>query len=143
MIIPDVNVLVFAHNEGSSFHLKASKWWENALNGDIPILLPHICVNGFVRIMTHPRILEEPLTVAEALEMADVWLESDCVALLPPGMRHYFFYKQLLLKIGVGGKLTTDAYIAAMALENQATVFSNDSDFSRFSGLKWKNPINN
>ena len=142
MIIPDVNLLVSAHNETSIFHKAALDWWETSLNGDASILLPHICVNGFVRIMTHPKILVEPLSVREALEAVDIWMGSSCISLLAPGLRHYEFYKNILMEIGVGGKLTTDAYIAAMAIENQATVFSNDSDFSRISGLRWKNPLN-
>ena len=141
MIIPDVNLLVYAHNESSSFHGVAAGWWENSLNGDVTILLPHVCVNGFIRIMTHPKILVDPLEVGEAIEMVDVWLESSSLSLLAPGLGHYEFYKKALLEIGVGGKLTTDAYIAALAMESQGTVFSNDSDFSRFSGLKWKNPL--
>ena len=141
MIIPDVNLLVYAHNESSKFHTAASQWWEGSLNGDTTIFLPHVCINGFIRIMTHPKILMEPLDVSEAFEMVDIWLDSSCISLLAPGLRHYEFYKKALLEIGVGGKLTTDAYIAAMAMENQATVFSNDSDFSRFPGLRWQNPL--
>ena len=141
MIVPDVNLLVYAHNESSRFHTEASRWWEAGLNGDKSVLLPHICINGFIRLMTHPKILEEPLRVGDTLEMVDVWLESECVSLLGPGERHYSFYKKALLNVGIGGKLTTDAYIAAMAMENQATVYSNDNDFGRFVGLKWENPL--
>lgn len=141
MILPDVNLLVYAHNKASQCHRQAAPWWEDCLNGEGGILLPHICINGFVRIMTHPKILEEPLDIGEAFEMTDVWLESDCLSLLAPGMRHYSLYKNALLEAGTGGKLTTDAYLAALALENQATIYSNDSDFSRFSGLKWENPL--
>jgi toxin-antitoxin system PIN domain toxin len=141
MIIPDVNMLVYAHNRSSRFHQPASYWWESALNGETGILLPNICINGFVRIMTHPKIMDEPLAVGEAFEMTDIWLQSPCLTLLAPSMRHYALYKGALLEAGVGGKLTTDAYLAALAMENQGTLFSNDSDFSRFSGLRWENPL--
>ncbi len=83
----------------------------------------------------------EPLDVGEAFEMVESWLESECICFLAPGPRHFEMYKEVLLEAGVGGKLTTDAYIAAMAIENQATVYSNDSDFGRFSGLRWSNPL--
>ena len=141
MIIPDVNLLVYAHNEASRFHVKAARWWETSLNGETSVLIPNICINGFVRLMTHPKILEEPLSVSEAFEMVDVWLESECASFLSPGDRHYSFYRSALLEIGIGGKLTTDAYIAAMAMENRATVFSNDNDFDRFKGVRWENPL--
>lgn len=91
--------------------------------------------------MTHAKILETPLTVEEAFGLVDTWLESDIVSLIAPGPRHYSLYRSLLIQVGVGGKLTTDAYIAAIAMENQAVVFSNDNDFSRFSGLNWQNPL--
>ena len=141
MIVPDVNLLVYAHNRDSAFHRKASQWWENALNGNIPILLPNFCINGFIRIVTHPKIFDRPLGVNEAFELSDVWLKSPILSLTAPGIRHYEHYKCFLKSIGVAGKLSTDAYIAAIAQENQATVYSNDSDFSRFAGLKWTNPL--
>jgi uncharacterized protein len=141
MIIPDVNILVYAHNESSHFYDKAKAWWEACLNAEEGVLLPHICINGFVRLMTHPKILKEPLAVEEAIEMVDVWLRSGCVSMLAPGERHYSIYRDILIKAGVGGKLTTDAYIAAMGIENQATVYSNDNDFSRFQGVRWANPL--
>lgn len=141
MIIPDVNLLVYAHNQSSQFHQKARRWWEDSLNGEKSVLIPHICINGFVRLMTHPKILEEPLSVGEVFEMVDVWLGSGCASILAPGERHYSFYTNMLLQVGVGGKLTTDAYIAAMAMENSSIVFSNDNDFDRFDGLRWENPL--
>ncbi len=141
MIVPDVNILIYAHNESSRFHAEALSWWEQALNGDTTILLPHICINSFVRIMTHPKILAEPLDVSEAFELVDSWMDSESISLLAPGPRHFEIYKEVLLKSGVGGKLTTDAYIAAMAIENQAMVYSNDNDFGRFPGVRWHNPL--
>jgi hypothetical protein len=141
MIVPDVNLLVYAHNAASRFHDDSHDWWEACLNGSRTILLPHLCVNGFIRIMTHPRILVEPLSVAESLAMVDSWLVSDLVLLVAPGERHYAIYKRLLLAAGVGGKLSTDAHLAALAIENRATLYSNDHDFVRFPGLAWVNPL--
>lgn len=85
--------------------------------------------------------MQEPLGVSEAFELVDSWLESESLSLLAPGFRHYDIFKEILCDSDVGGKLTTDAYIAAMAIENQATVYSNDSDFGRFEGLRWTNPL--
>ncbi len=141
MIVPDVNLLVYAHNRSSAFHESASRWWEECLNGEIPVLLPSVCLNGFIRIVTHPKIFDEPLRVAEAFDLCDLWITSPMLSLTVPSLGHYEHYKRLLKSVGVAAKLSTDAYIAAIALENQATVFSNDSDFSRFVGVKWTNPL--
>jgi len=70
-----------------------------------------------------------------------VCLGSGCTSVLAPGERHYSFYKNMLLQVVVGRKLTTDAYTAAMAMENGSIVFSNDNDLDRFEGLSWKNPL--
>ena len=78
-------MLIYAHNESSRFHTSALSWWEEALNGDTTILLPNICINGFIRIMTHPKIMIEPLDVNEAFEQVESWLESESLSLLAPG----------------------------------------------------------
>jgi len=141
MMVPDVTLLVYAHNQTSRFHEQAAAWWEGCLNAEQPILLPNICISGFVRIVTHPKVLREPLTVGEAFEMTDQWMQSEAVTLIGPTVRHYHLFKSSLQSAGAGGKLTTDAYLAALAMERQAALYSNNSDFSRFPGLMWRNPL--
>ena len=141
MIIPDVNLLVYAHNDKALRHEKAKVSWEECLNGAVPVGLPWIVVAGFLRLMTHPRVLVEPMRVAAAVDCVRAWMEQPPVRILQPGARFAGIFFAYLEKLGTGGNLTTDAWLAALALENQGTLFSNDGDFSRFPGLRWKNPM--
>ena len=141
MIIPDVNLLVYAHDEAAPAHDAARSWWEDLLNGDGEVGLPWAVILGFVRVTTHPSILRSPLTVEEATTRVSGWLRRDNVLPLNPAHDHWQRLRTFLGNLGSAGNLTTDAHIAALALEYRAEVQSNDSDFSRFPGLRWKNPL--
>ncbi len=141
MIVPDVNVLVHAYNSESRVHAAARAWWESLLNGSRPVGLPWVTILGFIRVATHPRVLERPLSPQAACAPARAWLERPLVAILHPGERHAEILFGLLDRLGTGGNLTTDAHLAALCIEHQAELHSTDADFSRFSGLRWKNPL--
>lgn len=141
MIIPDVNLLVYAYNADAPWHDEARRWWEELLSGDQPIGLPWAVTCGFVRLMTHPAVLLEPLETTRALEHVRSWLSLVNVEVLDPGPRHLELFERALREAGVGGNLVTDGHLAALALEYQAEVHSNDVDFARFSGLSWRNPL--
>ena len=141
MIIPDINLLVFAHNGDAPLHRQARAWWEGLLSRGEPVGLPWVVVLGYVRIMTHPAVLERPLRPTEALADVRSWLERPSVELLPPGPRHLELLDHMLAAVGVAGNLTTDAHLAALGVEYQAEVRSNDRDFGRFPGLRWRDPL--
>ncbi len=141
MILPDINLLVYAHNESSRFHAAAKRWWIEALGGDQPVALCWAGVTGFVRIVSHPGIQTDPVSVEEALVMVDTWTGHPNVHWLHPGGRHYGLFRSLLIAAGVGGNLVTDAHLAALAIEHQCELHSNDADFAAFSGLRWVNPL--
>lgn len=141
MIIPDINLLVYAHNERAPEHTKARVWWEACLNGVTPIGLPWVSISGFLRLMTHPRVLARPMDVSTAVVAVREWLEQPPVRLLQPGSKFPDLFLGYLLHLGAGGNLTTDAHLAALAVEHQAELQSGDGDFSRFPGLRWKNPL--
>ncbi len=141
MIIPDVNLLIYAYNSEAPNHEAARRWWEHLLSGDYGVRLPWAVCCGFVRIMTHPAVLISPMLPGPALAHVRSWLEIDNVELIEPGPRHLEILERLLDEVGVGGNLVTDAHIAAFALEYQLEVHSNDADFARFSGLRWRNPL--
>jgi predicted nucleic acid-binding protein len=63
------------------------------------------------------------------------------VLILQPGPRHFAILSSFCEAGVLQSALLTDAHIAALAIENQAVVHSNDSDFSRFAGLRWSNPL--
>ena len=142
MIIPDVNLLVYAYNSDVPQHQQAKTWWEQGMRGRQPVAIPWVVALGFLRIMTSRAVLPRPMGVGTALDHVRSWLDQPAVLLLQPGPRHL----GILTSFGEAGVLTaalmTDAHIAALAIENQATVHSNDSDFSRFPGLHWINPLN-
>jgi len=142
VIIPDVNLLVHAYNMHSTVHKKARAWWESAMNDPHPVGLPWISILGFIRITTHRSILVKPLPVTAACDLVRSWLEQPQVTILHPGERHATIFFGLVEALGSAGNLTTDAHLAALAIENQAELHTTDADFTRFSGLKWKNPLN-
>lgn len=141
MIVPDVNLLVFAHDEAAPFHTVARTWWESALNASEPVGLPWAVALGFVRITTHRSILLRPLPVQDALDYVSSWLERENVVALESTPGHWDRISAGIRALGAAGNLTTDAHIAALAIEHGAEVHSNDQDFGRFPGLKWVNPL--
>ena len=141
MIVPDVNVLIYAHDSSSPWHKRARAWWESCLAGSEAIGVPWVVVLAFVRLVTHPSMSENPMTVLDARACVQQWLESGQVRLLAVGQETLGSFFDLLEADGIGGNLTTDALIAATAYEHGGCVYSNDRDFDRFPGLRWKNPL--
>jgi toxin-antitoxin system PIN domain toxin len=141
VIVPDLNLLVYAYNADAQLHDEARVWWERLMNGRDPVGIPWVVSCGFVRLMTHPRVLEVPVDPKLAIDHVSSWFECSHVRVVNPSPRHLIVLKGLLGSIGVGGNLVTDAHIAAIAIEHQAEVHSNDADFARFPGLNWSNPL--
>jgi toxin-antitoxin system PIN domain toxin len=96
---------------------------------------------GFVRLVTHPSVLVRPLAPVAALGHVRRWLDQESVRIVEAGPRHMDLLRALFQSTGVAGSLTTDTYLAALAIEHQAELHSNDADFARFPGLRWRNPI--
>ena len=141
MILPDLNLLLYAYNQDSPKHKSAKIWWESLMNHSRPVGLAWIVVLGFIRISTHRKIQENPLPVEVACAHARSWLAQPHVVILHPGSKHSEILFGLLENLGTAGNLTTDAHLAALAIEFQAELHSTDSDFARFSGLKWVHPM--
>lgn len=141
MIVPDVNLLVYAYNADAPHHEAARTWWEDVLSGREPVGLTWAALLGFVRLMTHPAVLVHPMTAGEALSHLRSWLARPNATLLQPGPRHLDLLDALLDEAGAAATLTTDAHLAAITLENNATLLSNDADFARFGGLRLQNPL--
>jgi len=141
MIIPDINLLIFVHNKDTQWHKPTYTWWESVIHGNELVGISWIVANGFIRIMTHPKVMERPLRTDTACEVVEEWFSFAHIQPLAPGPNHLTIFKRCLRDCGVGGNLVTDAHIAALAMEFNGTVYSNDRDFGRFQGLKWKNPL--
>ncbi len=141
MILPDLNLIIHAYNRGSGSHRPAREWWEAALSNPRPVGLCWAVMLGFVRLSTQRRIFREPLPVSAACGEVRAWLAQPQVIILEPSRRHASIVFDLLERLGTGGNLTTDAHLAALAIEHQCELCSTDADFTRFPGLRWTNPL--
>jgi toxin-antitoxin system PIN domain toxin len=142
VIVPDLNLLIHAYNVGSAVHGAARQWWEELLSRPVPVVgLAWVVVLGYIRLTTHPRVMSHPLTPSSACADVESWLAQPQVVLLHPWDRHATTLFHLLRGLGTAGNLTTDAHLAALAMENQATLHTTDADFARFPGLRWENPL--
>jgi len=141
MIVPDVNLLLYAYDATSPFHAGAVSWWEACLSGTEPVGLPHVVVFGFLRVSTSARVFALPLTPAEAAGHVRAWLRQPCVQTIEPDNQHVDRVSSLVEGLGMAGNLVTDAQIAALAIEFDAVVHTTDADFIRFPGLRWLNPL--
>jgi uncharacterized protein len=139
--IIDLNLLVYAVNKDSPVHVAARRWWEGCLSGSDPVAFPWVVILGFLRVTTSNRIMPKPLTSQQAVGVVDEWLQHPLVELISPTDRHWGILQQILASLGTAGNLTTDAHIAALTIEHGGTLYSSDSDFSRFRSLDWINPL--
>lgn len=141
MMLPDVNLLVYAVDETSPFHTRARRWWDDLLSSTDTVGLCYPCILGFVRLTTNLRVFESPLAVGHVLDLVQSWLDQPNAVLLTPTARHWSILSGLLRSASTGANLTTDAHIAAYAIEHAGILYTNDGDFGRFDGLRWKNPL--
>ena len=141
MKLVDLNVLLYAVNRDSAHHEVIRRWWEDALSGDVPVGLAWVVLLGFLRLTTNPRILPRPLDVEDAVSVVGEWLAQPPVRPLVPTDRHWPILQDLLRASGAAGNLTTDAHLAALAIEHGATLLSTDTDFARFANLRWLDPL--
>lgn len=141
MIIPDTNLLVYAELSSFPAHGAARSWWQSVLGGTEEVGLPSVVFFGFLRLVTNPRIFSPAIDVDVAVTRVEAWLAFPHVRVLVPGPRHLEIAFRMLRAAGTAANLTTDAQLAAFAIENNATLCSNDADFARFSGLTLVNPL--
>lgn len=141
MIVPDVNLLIYAYDSSSPHHGAGAAWWKACMTGTEEIGLATVVIFGFVRLCTHPKVFQNPLTVAEATDRVMSWLARPQVRIIEPSPHHVSEVLGLLEHVGTAGNLTTDAQIAALALQEKAVLHSSDTDFQRFPGLRCHNPL--
>ena len=141
VIVPDLNLLIYAYDTTSQRHDAARRWWSGLTNGTERVGVPWLVAAGFIRLTTGPHVMGQSATPDEAIDTVEEWFRLPHVAPLNPGTEHLRLMRGALAAAGVGGNLVTDAHIAALAIEYQAEVHSNDADFGRFPGLRWRNPL--
>ncbi len=140
MILPDVSLLIHAHNSDSSVHSVARTWWDGCLAGSEGVGLAWVVMLGFIRITTHPKILARPLPVQEVLARLESWLALSQIHIVHPSDRHFSQLRRYFDHVGTAGNLTTDAHLATLAVERGYILYSTDTDFARFPDLRWINP---
>lgn len=141
MKIVDANLLLYAVNEDAPLHRKAKAWFEDALSGSEPVGFEWSVLLAFLRLSTRTAIFPHPLGPDEALGLITEWLAQPCATIVRPAEGHLAVLRRLLAPLGVAGNLTSDAHLAAVALEHGAELCSCDADFARFQGVRWTNPL--
>jgi len=139
--LPDVNLPLYAYDSESPRHDAAREWLEETLSGTETVAFAWAVLVGFVRISTNRAIFARPWDAGDALDVVDAWLAQPAVTVVHPTDRHASVLRDLLTPLGAAGNLTSDAHLAALAIEHGATLCSCDNDFSRFSGLCWVDPL--
>jgi uncharacterized protein len=139
--IVDANLLLYAIDARSPRYRGARSWLERQLSGEETIALTWVVLLAFLRLSTSPHVFERPLSPERAFAVVDGWLGQPCVVVVHPGDRHSAIVRHLLRPLGTVGNLVNDAHLAALAIEHQCELHSNDADFARFPGLRWLNPL--
>ena len=141
MVLPDVNVLLYAHREEIPDHPACRDWLEELIHSPQAFGLSDLVLSGFLRISTHSRIFNPPTPLDTALTFIDqVRNRPNCVA-IAPGPRHWEIFTRLCKQVQCKGNLIQDAYLAALAIESGSEWITTDRDFSRFPDLRWRHPL--
>lgn len=141
MILVDANLLIYAHVKAFAQHQAARDWLDEQLNDISRVGLPWASLLAFLRVVTNPRIFEQPEPIADAWAQVMAWLACDTTWIPEPTEHHSETLGRLIALPGVHGNLVPDAHVAALAIEHGVTLCSTDGDFARFPGLRWLNPL--
>ena len=141
MQLPDVNIFIYAHRVESPEHDRYADWLAKAAQGPEPFALSELGASGFVRIVTNPKIWQEPTTTEDALEFIQRLRSRSNARLLTHGPGSWDIFARLCLAARARGKLVADAYHAALAIEHGCELITADADFGRFPGLRQRHPL--
>lgn len=141
MILPDVNVLLYAFRSDSVDHERYRNWLSSVVNGPEAFGISRQVLASVIRICTHPRIFVRPSKLEEVLEFSKILLQQSNVTLIEPGDRHWSIFEKLCRECGARGNLVQDAWFAALAIESGCQWITTDRDYARFSQLNWSPPI--
>jgi uncharacterized protein len=141
VILVDANLLVYAANQAAAEHERARHWLDAHLSGTARVGLPWPSLVAFVRIVSNPAIMRNPVTPHDAWQQVKEWLASEAAWVPLPGTRHADVLETLFEDQMITSRLVPDAHLAALAIEHGLTLCSTDGDFARFRSLKWENPL--
>jgi uncharacterized protein len=137
--LPDVNILIYAHREDAPEHDRYAEWLKALTASVEPFALSDMVLSGFLRVVTNQKIFHPPTPMDTALAFCLRLVDWPRASLITPGRRHWELFTALCRDIK--GPLVSDAYIAALAIEHGCELITTDSDFARFSGLRWRHPL--
>lgn len=140
-MLVDANILLYAVDADSPFHGDAATWLTEALNGPRRVGLPWVSLTSFVRIATNPRASRDPLPPREAWEQVDEWIDAPASWIPSPGQGHREILGRLVTGLDLRANLVSDAVLAALCIEHGLDMISADSDFARFTEIRWINPV--
>jgi toxin-antitoxin system PIN domain toxin len=141
VLLPDVNVLVYAHRQDGPEYRLYRSWLEAVVDSDAAFGMADVVLSGFLRIVTNRRIFAYPTPVDVAISFADeLRARPNCVP-VNPGPRHWSIFCRLCRQAGAKGNLVADAFLAALAVESGSEWITTDRGFSRFPGLRWRHPL--
>jgi uncharacterized protein len=141
MILPDVNVLVYAHRPDLTDHPGCRSWLDQVIDSEAPFGLTDLVLSGFLRIVTNPRAFIRPTPIDLALAFVERLRDLPHCVPVSPGPRHWSIFSRLCRQAGAKGNLVADAYLAALAIESGSEWITTDRDFARFPGLRWRHPL--
>jgi len=141
VILPDVNVLVYAHRKDATRHEEYRAWLERTVAGPAAYGLSDLVLSGFLRVVTHPKVFKNPTPLPSALSFVQALRDPENRIPVAPGPRHWTIFRELCAKVAVKGNLVPDAYLAALAIESGAEWITTDRDFTRFPGLRTRHPL--
>jgi toxin-antitoxin system PIN domain toxin len=140
VVLLDVNVLVTAMREDAPRHAEIAPWLEELRRAPEPFGVSDLVLSGTLRVLTHPRVFVPPTPPAAALAFVSALRATPNVVVVAPGPRHWELFLELLEQSGAIGNLVSDAWHAALAIEHGCEWISDDADFARFPGLRWRRP---
>jgi toxin-antitoxin system PIN domain toxin len=140
VILPDVNVLIYAFRSDSVHHPICKPWLDAVISANAQFGVAPLVLAAVVRITTNPRVFKQPSAVPEAFSFCNNLLSQPHCAIISPGERHWLIFEDLSRKSGIQGARTTDAWFAALAIEHGCTWITFDRDYARFDGLDWREP---
>jgi toxin-antitoxin system PIN domain toxin len=141
VLLPDVNILVYAYREDAPDHPNYGQWLQDLLESPNAYAVSDLVLSGFLRVVTHPRVFDPPAPIEHAMSFAEVVRSRPNAVPVAPGPRHWSIFANLCRVSGVKGNLVPDAYLAALAIESGSEWVTTDRDYSRFPGLRWRHPF--
>ena len=141
MILPDVNVLIYAFRSDAEHHGQYKSWLEEVINGDAAYGVSPQVLAGVMRICTHRRVFARPSSLTDATAFCRTLLEQPNATVVVPGERHWSLFESLCERSKANGNLIQDAWFAALAIESGCEWVTTDGDYGRFPGLRWRRPL--